>query len=124
MIRQVHGVMVGRAAYKTPWAMLGDADRVIFGSDEPTRTRRDILKAYAEYAAKEEARGSKQEGGASAAALLKPLAHLFAGELRGKEFRKALEVERIRGRRVADVIAAAAGQLPDDVLDAPPPRDS
>jgi hypothetical protein len=76
---------------------------------------------YARYAAQEEANGTKQQGGASAAALLKPLAHLFAGELRGKEFRKALEVERVRGRKVADVIAAAVAQMPDHVLDAPPP---
>ena len=29
---QVHGVMIGRAAYHGPWACLGNADRAVFGA--------------------------------------------------------------------------------------------
>eukprot|EP00035_Acanthoeca_spectabilis_P008894 m.159862 g.159862 ORF g.159862 m.159862 type:complete len:262 (-) comp14541_c0_seq1:1567-2352(-) len=42
----VHGVMIGRAAFKNPWPVLGGADHLIFGHPKSGRTRRDILELY------------------------------------------------------------------------------
>ncbi|MEO1536183.1 MAG: tRNA dihydrouridine(20/20a) synthase DusA [Pseudomonadota bacterium] len=38
-------VMIGRAAYQTPWDILGDADRRIFGAENPCATPVDAVKA-------------------------------------------------------------------------------
>ena len=42
------GVMIGRAAYHTP-ALLGEADRRIFGADGPDRTAEDAVRAMLPY---------------------------------------------------------------------------
>jgi hypothetical protein len=42
-------VMIGRAAYTTPW-MLADADRLIFGQRNPGLSRREVIAAYVAYA--------------------------------------------------------------------------
>ncbi len=44
----VDGVMIGRAAYHNPW-MLAEADRVIFGVDQPLPDRRVVLESYLRY---------------------------------------------------------------------------
>eukprot|EP01043_Picozoa_sp_COSAG02_P108049 COSAG02_NODE_44079_length_369_cov_0.755556_1_plen_87_part_10 len=46
----VSGVMVGRAAFYSPWQMLADVDRRIFGEEPSTLTRRKLLEQYIEYA--------------------------------------------------------------------------
>jgi len=43
------GVMVGRAAYQDPAAILGPADRVIFGCDTPDRGPEDAARAMLPY---------------------------------------------------------------------------
>ncbi len=48
-LRQVDGVMIGRAAYETPY-MLAEADRRIFGdADAPILSRREIVAAFMPY---------------------------------------------------------------------------
>jgi len=47
----VAGVMVGRAAYQTPWAILATADADIFGSESPGLSRQQVLERYLDYAA-------------------------------------------------------------------------
>ncbi len=47
--RGFDGVMIGRAAYHEPWAVLGDADRVIFGDARPAAdpwTVADRMRPY------------------------------------------------------------------------------
>ena len=43
LAKGLDGVMVGRAAYQTPWDILGDADRRIFGADNPCDTPHDAV---------------------------------------------------------------------------------
>lgn len=46
----IDGVMIGRAAYNTPWN-LRDADRLIFGEERnPNLSRREIVAKYIDYA--------------------------------------------------------------------------
>jgi tRNA-dihydrouridine synthase A len=49
-IVSVSGVMVGRAAFYSPWQMLADVDRRVFGEEPSTLTRRKLLEQYIEYA--------------------------------------------------------------------------
>eukprot|EP00201_Polytomella_parva_P011707 CAMPEP_0175050540 /NCGR_PEP_ID=MMETSP0052_2-20121109/7314_1 /TAXON_ID=51329 ORGANISM="Polytomella parva, Strain SAG 63-3" /NCGR_SAMPLE_ID=MMETSP0052_2 /ASSEMBLY_ACC=CAM_ASM_000194 /LENGTH=632 /DNA_ID=CAMNT_0016314751 /DNA_START=172 /DNA_END=2070 /DNA_ORIENTATION=- len=49
--RVLEGVMVGRAAYITPWPMLGCADSFLFGAaSDPCASRRQLLRDYAAFA--------------------------------------------------------------------------
>jgi tRNA-dihydrouridine synthase A len=43
------GVMMGRAAYQTPW-IFGDLDRFVYNSENPSLSRKEILRKYAEFA--------------------------------------------------------------------------
>lgn len=46
----IDGVMIGRAAYNTPWNFR-DADRLIFGAERnPNLSRREIIAKYLDYA--------------------------------------------------------------------------
>lgn len=47
-LKEVDGVMVGRAAYYTPW-LLSDVDNRIYGLDRPIVTREDIIEAMTQY---------------------------------------------------------------------------
>jgi tRNA-dihydrouridine synthase A len=56
-LAHVDGVMLGRAAYHTPW-LLSEADHVIFGDPPSPLTRRDIVERLIGYAAEELRRGT------------------------------------------------------------------
>lgn len=46
----IEGVMIGRGAYNDPWGCLSDADRAVFGeAQNAAQSRRQVLKAYAQY---------------------------------------------------------------------------
>ncbi|WP_340119183.1 tRNA dihydrouridine(20/20a) synthase DusA [Pelagibius sp. 7325] len=47
-LQQVDGVMVGRAAYQTPYVM-AEADRLIFGEDVQPKTREQIVADFLPY---------------------------------------------------------------------------
>ncbi|XP_052170151.1 uncharacterized protein LOC127786656 isoform X2 [Diospyros lotus] len=44
-----HGVMVGRAAYNTPWYILGHVDTAVYGAPQTNVTRRQVLEKYQVY---------------------------------------------------------------------------
>ncbi len=48
-LREVDGVMIGRAAENDPW-LFAEADARVFGATTPAPTRRDVLVAMANYA--------------------------------------------------------------------------
>lgn len=79
----IDGVMVGRAAYNTPWNFR-DADRLIFGEERnPNLSRREIIARYLDYAEDLQAKwGSSTPTGPMpysmpTSALMKPLLALF-----------------------------------------------
>lgn len=49
---KVDAVMIGRAAYETPW-IFADADRAIFGADNPVRSRAELVLSLVPYLAAE-----------------------------------------------------------------------
>ena len=55
-LAHVDGVMIGRAAYRTPY-MLAEADRLIFGIEEPPVERRGIVLSWLPYLEKHLAEG-------------------------------------------------------------------
>ena len=57
-LRHVDGVMLGRAAYQTPY-LLADVDRRFFGADTPKPTRTDALRGLVGYVEAHLARGGR-----------------------------------------------------------------
>lgn len=82
----VDGVMIGRAAYRTPKIFL-DIDRELFDKEGPdTGWGRivEILGRYGEYASREKKRG------VSPTALARPIHHFFDGEAGARFWRRGL----------------------------------
>jgi tRNA-dihydrouridine synthase A len=55
-LAKLDGVMLGRAAYQTPW-VLADVDQRLFGDEESDRDRLDVVEAMVEYAARRASEG-------------------------------------------------------------------
>lgn len=89
--------MIGRAAYHSPWSVLGGADVELWGeARNGARSRREVLRLYADYcdsalanadAAARRGRGSETRRRPSARTLAAPLLGLFHGEPGGKRWR-------------------------------------
>jgi tRNA-dihydrouridine synthase A len=82
-LRHVDGVMIGRAAYHSPW-LLADVDRRIFGAATPLPERAAVLSQYVEYMGRELAAGTP------VTALVRPLLGLFQGEPGARAWRRTL----------------------------------
>ncbi|GBG87454.1 hypothetical protein CBR_g45512 [Chara braunii] len=115
----VHGVMIGRAAYNHPWLVLGDADRCIFGVDNPGVTRRKVLERYTEYA--ESAIGTQSPNYPSVRSLIRPVQNLFHAEKGAARWRRAIEEGLTARLGFRELVQRASMELADKVLDSPPP---
>ncbi|MDA0822229.1 MAG: tRNA dihydrouridine(20/20a) synthase DusA [Proteobacteria bacterium] len=79
----VDGVMIGRAAYNTPF-FLAEIDRSVFGLTARPLDRETIFKRYLAYAAHE------LEKGTSTRELVKPLHYLYQGQPGARQWRRHL----------------------------------
>ncbi len=79
----VDGVMIGRAAYHSPW-LLAEADRLVFGQTTPLPDRAAVLTAYLDYMLERHAAGTPPS------VLTRPLLGLFQGEPGARAWRRAL----------------------------------
>ncbi|SBV96361.1 tRNA-dihydrouridine synthase A [uncultured Alphaproteobacteria bacterium] len=111
------GVMIGRAAYETPW-ILAAADRRIFGDPRLPPTRREVVEGLAELAARVVAEG------VPLARLTRHALGLFHGCPGAKTWRRMLgEDARLpewNGPRAAELVRLAAARVPADRLDERP----
>lgn len=118
--QHIFGVMIGRAAYNTPWHCLADADRAVFGADSnPATSRRQVLRDYAVYGDAILGRfcdgnGRTKEGlrHPNVRAVVKPLLGLFHGAPGGKRFRTRMDAWLLKhagraGSTVSEAIAYA-----------------
>ncbi len=80
------GVMVGRAAYHTPW-MLADVDRAVFGGVNPVLTPFEAVEAYRPYVDAQLATGVKLH------AITRHMLGLFAGRPGARKWRQILSSE-------------------------------
>jgi tRNA-dihydrouridine synthase A len=83
-LAQVDGVMIGRAAYATPYAVFAEADQLIFGQSTPIPSETEIALAYLEYAEREAAKGLRVHQATRHAM------GLFAGRPGARAWRQAL----------------------------------
>ncbi|MFO1171591.1 MAG: tRNA dihydrouridine(20/20a) synthase DusA [Hyphomicrobiaceae bacterium] len=99
-LSQVDGVMLGRAAYQTPY-ILADVDRRVFDEDTSVPDRFEVVQRYRPYVAAQLARGIRLT------TLVKPLMGLFHAEPGGRLFRRILSEEGARRGAGVEVIDRA-----------------
>ena len=105
------GVMIGRAAYETPY-MLAEADRRIFGEDTRAPTRREILTAFMAYVAVELAAGSPLRH------MTRHILGLFQGVPGARAWRRILTEGAAKDGAGLEVIEQAMAALPAWALEA------
>ncbi len=82
-LRQVDGVMMGRAAYYTPATLL-HADRDLFGADDAPRTRGAVIEQYMAYMERELTAGTPLR------VMARHLLGLYQGQPGARRFRRHL----------------------------------
>jgi tRNA-dihydrouridine synthase A len=103
-LQHVDGVMLGRAAYKTPY-MLAEVDRLFFDDATPPKTREDILDALIPYAEKLVANNVPLH------ALTRHLMGLYQAQPGGRLFRRYLSEQAPRDGASADVLRNALADM-------------
>jgi tRNA-dihydrouridine synthase A len=82
-LAHVDGVMLGRAAYHTPW-LLSEADSLFFGDPPRPLARHDVVECMIEYAAGELARGTYLSH------ITRHMLGLYHGQPNGRLWRRVL----------------------------------
>ena len=99
-LEHVDGVMIGRAAYHSPW-LLAEADRLLFGQTEAMPSRAAVLAAYLDYMQ------VQLTAGTPPSALTRPLLGLFQGQPGARAWRRDLSTPTGDERTIKRVVDAA-----------------
>jgi tRNA-dihydrouridine synthase A len=99
-LRQVDGVMIGRAAYENPY-LLAEVDRRFFASTAPQKTRIQIIEDFFPYAEAELRMGTPLQ------AMTRHLLGLFHGVPGARAWRRHLSENAHRRGAGLDVLEAA-----------------
>ena len=99
-LAHVDGVMLGRAAYQTPY-LLAEVDRNIFGSNAAAVTRSDALGALVPYAAEHIARGGRLNN------ITRHILGIYHGEPGARAFRRHLSENSVREGAGIEVLQEA-----------------
>ncbi|MEQ1649083.1 MAG: tRNA dihydrouridine(20/20a) synthase DusA [Hyphomicrobiaceae bacterium] len=100
-LNHVDGVMMGRAAYQTPW-VLADVDARIFGDAAVNpRTRADVMADIANYADGHVARGGRLH------AIARHVLGIYHGEPGARGFRRHLSERGVLPGATGDVLREA-----------------
>ena len=97
----VDGVMLGRAAYHTPF-LLAEVDAKFYGKPQSVTTRMQALEAFIPYVETELARGTQL------ARITRHMLGLWHGEYGGRTFRRILSEEAHKPGAGLDVLLRAA----------------
>eukprot|EP00884_Botryococcus_braunii_P005869 jgi/Botrbrau1/15283/Bobra.97_1s0009.2 len=120
----VQGVMIGRAAYNTPWDCLSDADVAVFGaSSNAAVSRRQVLEQYSVYGDSMVGRWGRRPDGAvqpGVRSIIIPILGMFHGQPGARRWRQAIDQELRTATSVSAVIQETMKCVPQHVLDAPP----
>jgi tRNA-dihydrouridine synthase A len=108
-LAHVDGVMLGRAAYHTPW-ILSDVDRLIFGEPSAFQTRADIVAIMKPYITAEL---TKAPG---LARITRHMLGLFHGEPGGRAWRRIISENAHRPGAGVDLLDAALAAVAAEVM--------
>ena len=110
-LKSVDGVMIGRAAYETPY-MLAEADRLVFGDAAAlVPSRREIMERFMAYARAE------RECGTYLRHMTRHILGLFNGAPRARTWRRILTEGAVPNDAGIEVIEQALAALPAWTLD-------
>jgi tRNA-dihydrouridine synthase A len=101
LLRDLDGVMIGRAAYHDPW-LLAAADREIFEDGHPAPTRHEVLEAFIPYVERELAAGVPLN------AMTRHILGLFQGQPGARRWRRTISENAHRRGSGADLLRQAA----------------
>lgn len=103
----VDGVMMGRAAYQSPW-LLAEVDSTLFAAPRPVATRRAAVEAFMPYMARE------LQNGTPLNAMTKHLLGLFNGLPGARAFRRHLSENAVKPGAGFAVVETALSFIRDD----------
>lgn len=104
-LAHVDGVMLGRAAYQTPY-VLAEADRRFYGASTPVPSRHEILERFLPYVEDQMSRGAHLH------AMSRHILGLFQGMPGARAFRRHISENAPRKDATADVIRDAMALVP------------
>ena len=99
-LTSVDGVMLGRAAYQTPY-ILAEVDQRVFGSTRPVPTRGEVLEALIPYTERHVAQGRRLNN------IARHILGLYHGEPGARAFRRLLSEKAVREGAGAELLAEA-----------------
>ena len=109
LARGLDGVMIGRAAYHTPWDTLARADARIFGQSDPCETPHDAVEAMIPYIEAHIASGGRLHN------VTRHMLGLFQGRPGARAWRRILSTDvHVDGAGVG-VLENALAQVPRDL---------
>jgi tRNA-dihydrouridine synthase A len=108
-LARVDGVMLGRAAYHTPW-VLADVDRDIFGGAPSFLTRADVVARMKPYIRAELAKAP------GLARITRHMLGLFHGEPGGRAWRRVISENAHRRGAGADLLDVALAAVAEQVM--------
>lgn len=103
-LNQLDGVMIGRAAYQTPY-LLAEVDQKIFGLEKPVKSRDEIAHAMIPYIEKNLKEGIKLHQ------ITRHMLGLYHGEYGARSFRRTLSMHANKPGAGLDVYMAALNSL-------------
>ena len=99
------GVMIGRSAYHTPWDILGDADRRIFGVENPCASPEEAVACMYPYIEKHLAEGGRLH------AITRHMLGLFAGRPGARAWRRILSEGATRDGADLELLRTALAEV-------------
>ncbi|HEY9879937.1 MAG TPA: tRNA dihydrouridine(20/20a) synthase DusA [Leptolyngbyaceae cyanobacterium] len=111
-LRSVDAVMIGRAAYDTPY-LFAEADQRILGEAASPLTRHEVIEAMLPYLEHWTARGIKLSS------LTRHLLLLFTGQPGSRSWKRYLTEYSSKPGAGAEVVRAALAQVPDPATSCP-----
>jgi tRNA-dihydrouridine synthase A len=99
-LQHVDGVMLGRAAYQTPYLLAG-VDRALFGADAPMLSRGEVLARLLPYVRRHLAEGGRLNS------VTRHILGLYHGQPRARLFRRHLSEHGVGEGPGLDVLMAA-----------------
>ncbi|MGF1529582.1 MAG: tRNA dihydrouridine(20/20a) synthase DusA [Candidatus Competibacterales bacterium] len=103
-LKKVDGVMVGRAAYQTPY-LLAEVDRRFYKDPTPPRSRREVVEALLPYLEAQRARGVRLQ------TMVRHILGLYQGEPGAKLWRRHLSQHAHRPNAGIEVVQVALAQV-------------
>jgi len=101
-LAHVDGVMLGRAAYQTPY-VLADVDRRLFGDSASVLSRADVIEALIPHVARHLAAGGRLNN------VVRHILGLYHGCPRARAFRRHLSENAVKDGAGIDVLLQALG---------------